>query len=81
MALGVTGGGGGTGRSATTGEALRWFSAEVPVPRRQRGGKVWAGIGDHGGRVNLAGGCLGWPVHGEVAGVRGGGSPARLPGQ
>jgi hypothetical protein len=32
-----------------------------------------ARIGDHGGRANLAEGCLGWPVHGEVAGVRGGG--------
>jgi hypothetical protein len=30
-------------------------------------------VGDHGGRVNLAGGHLGWLVHGEVAGARGGG--------
>jgi hypothetical protein len=31
------------------------------------------GVGDHGGGVNLAERCSGWPVHGEVAGVRGGG--------
>jgi hypothetical protein len=31
-----------------------------------------AGVGDHGGRSDLAGGCLGWPVHGAVAGARGG---------
>jgi hypothetical protein len=30
------------------------------------------GLGDHGGGVNLAKGCSGRPVHGEVAGVRGG---------
>jgi hypothetical protein len=29
------------------------------------------GVGDHGGRANLVGGRLGWPVHGEVAGARG----------
>jgi hypothetical protein len=27
------------------------------------------GVGDHGGGVNLVGGCLGRPVHGEVAGA------------
>jgi hypothetical protein len=32
---------------------------------------VW--VGDHSGGVNLAEGCSGRPVHGEVAGVRGGG--------
>jgi hypothetical protein len=31
-----------------------------------------AGVGDHGGRANLAGGCLGWPVHGAVVGTHGG---------
>jgi hypothetical protein len=30
------------------------------------------GVGDHGGGVNLVGGCLGWSIHGEVAGARGG---------
>jgi hypothetical protein len=30
------------------------------------------GVGDHGGGVNLVGGCSGQPVHGEVAGARGG---------
>jgi hypothetical protein len=27
------------------------------------------GVGDHGGGVNLVGGCSGRPVHGEVAGA------------
>jgi hypothetical protein len=31
------------------------------------------GVGDYGGGANLAGGRLGRPVHGEVAGARGGG--------
>jgi hypothetical protein len=31
------------------------------------------GVGDYGGGANLARGCLGWPVHGEVTGARGGG--------
>jgi hypothetical protein len=31
-----------------------------------------AGVGDHGGRANLAGGCLGWPIHDTVAGARDG---------
>ena len=30
------------------------------------------GVGDNGGWVNLVGGCSGRPVHGEVAGARGG---------
>jgi hypothetical protein len=30
------------------------------------------GVGDHGGGANLAGGCLGWPVHSVVASARGG---------
>jgi hypothetical protein len=29
------------------------------------------GVGDYGGRANLAGLCLGWPVHGAVAGAHG----------
>jgi hypothetical protein len=38
-------------------------------------GEWWRGTGggrDHGGGANLAGGCLGWPVNGAVAGARGG---------
>jgi hypothetical protein len=27
------------------------------------------GVGDHGGGVNLVGGCSGRPIHGEVAGA------------
>jgi hypothetical protein len=44
----------------------------VPVLLRWRSGEARAGVGDHGGGANLAGGCLGWPVHGEVAGACGG---------
>jgi hypothetical protein len=40
--------------------------------RRRRGGEARAGVGDHGGGANLAGGCLGWPVHGAVAGAHDG---------
>jgi hypothetical protein len=29
-------------------------------------------VGDHGGGVNLVGGCSGRPVHGEVVDTRGG---------
>jgi hypothetical protein len=29
-------------------------------------------VGGHGGWVNSTGGELGWPVHGAVAGARGG---------
>jgi hypothetical protein len=36
------------------------------------GGIAWAGVGGLGGEVNLAGGHSGWPIHGEVAGSRGG---------
>jgi hypothetical protein len=43
-----------------------------PVPRRGSGGEARAGVGDHGAGANLAGGCLGWPVHGVVAGAHGG---------
>jgi hypothetical protein len=69
--------GGRTGRSSTAGEAPRRFSAGVPVLRRWSGGKARAGVGDYGGGANLARGRLGWPVHNEVAGVRGGRSPTR----
>jgi hypothetical protein len=32
------------------------------------GGIAWAGVGGHGGGVNLAGGHSGWLVNGEVVG-------------
>jgi hypothetical protein len=70
-----------TGRSSTAGEAPWRFSIGVPVLRRWSGGKAWAGVGDYCGGDNLARGRLGWPVHGEVAGVRGGRSPARDAGR
>jgi hypothetical protein len=40
---------------------------------RGSGGEARAGVGDHGGGVNLTGRGLGRPVHGAVAGARGGG--------
>jgi hypothetical protein len=43
-----------------------------PVLWRGSGGEAQAGVGDHGGGVNLTGGDLGWPVHGAVAGAHGG---------
>jgi hypothetical protein len=72
-----SGDGGRTGRGSTTSEAPRRFFAGVPVLRRGSGGKARAGVGDHGGGANLDGGCLGWPVHGAVAGARGGEVAAR----
>jgi hypothetical protein len=65
-------GGGGTSRGSTGGEAPRRFSIGVPVLRRGSGGEARAGVGDHGGGANLAGGCMRWPVHGAVVGARGG---------
>jgi hypothetical protein len=41
-----------------------------PVLGGRGGGLAWTGVGDHGGGVNLVGGCSGRPVHGEVAGAR-----------
>jgi hypothetical protein len=58
-----SGDGGRTGRGSIVG---------APVPRRGSGSEAQAGVVDHGGGANLAGGCLGWPVHGVVAGARGG---------
>jgi hypothetical protein len=66
---------------ATEGGANR--SARPPVRfaavlRREPGFATeewWQGTGGgrgYGGRANLAGWCLGWPVHGAVAGARGG---------
>jgi hypothetical protein len=59
-------------RSSTAREIPRRFSAVGPVLWRGSGGEAWAGAGDHGGGVNWTGGGLGWPVHGAVAGARGG---------
>jgi hypothetical protein len=70
----VTEGGGGANRLGPTAGEVRGDS--LPGPRSCDGGVVarhgW-GVGDHGSRVNLAGGRLGWPVHGEVACAHGGG--------
>jgi hypothetical protein len=59
-------------RSSTPGEIPQRFSAMGPVLWRGSGGEARAGVGDHRGGVNLTGGDLGWPVHGAVAGARGG---------
>jgi hypothetical protein len=63
----------GANRSGSTaGEVPRRFSIVVPVSGGQGGGLAWAGVGGHGGGVNLGEECSGRPVHGEVAGSRGG---------
>jgi hypothetical protein len=56
------------------------FFAGGPVLRRRSGGKAQAGVGDYGGGANLAGGCSRWSVHGEVAGVHGGGIAGEVAG-
>jgi hypothetical protein len=66
----VTGGANRT--ESTAGEVPRRFSIVVPVSGGRGGGLAWTGVGDHGGGVNLVGGCSGRPVHGEVVGARGG---------
>jgi hypothetical protein len=71
MARSSDGGGGEVDRSSIAGEIPRWFSAVGPILWRGSGGEARAGVGDHGGGVNLTGGGLGWPVHGAVAGARG----------
>jgi hypothetical protein len=48
--------------------------------RRRSGDKARAEVGDYGGGANLAGGCLGRPIHGEVAGARGGGIAGEVAG-
>jgi hypothetical protein len=40
--------------------------------RQGSGGEARVGVGDLGDRFNSAGGCLGWSVHGAVAGAHGG---------
>jgi hypothetical protein len=54
----------GAGRGSAAGEISRRFSAVGPVLRRGSGGEARAGVGGHGGGVNLTGGGLGWPIHG-----------------
>jgi hypothetical protein len=63
---------GGADRGSAAGEIPRWFSVVGPVLWRGSGGEARAGVGDHGGGVNSTGGGLRWPVHGAVAGARGG---------
>jgi hypothetical protein len=50
----------------------RRFPVGGPVPGDLVGGLAREGAGGHSGGVNMAGGSLGRPVHGEVAGFRGG---------
>ena len=55
----------------------RWFYDGDPVLGGWGGGEAWVGVEGHGGGVNLTDMHLGWPVHGEVAGSRGGEVPVR----
>jgi hypothetical protein len=64
--------GAGEPAGSTAGKVPRWFSIAVPVSGGWGGGLAWAGVGGHGGRVNLVEECSGRPVDGEVAGSRGG---------
>jgi hypothetical protein len=66
----LTGGGGGANRSRSGRTHPRRGS--TTVLRDRGGGLAWLELVDHGGGANLAGGSLGRPVHGEVAGFRGG---------
>jgi hypothetical protein len=68
MALG--GDGGANRPESAVGEVPQRFSVAVPVSGGRGGGLAWTRVGDHGGGVNLVGGCSG--VHGEVAGARDG---------
>jgi hypothetical protein len=63
---------GGVDRGSATGEIPRWFSAMGLVLLRGSGGEAWAGVGDHGGGVNLTGGGFGVAGPRRVAGARGG---------
>jgi hypothetical protein len=63
-----------------TGHWWRFF-AGGPVLRRRSGGKARAEVGDYRGGANLASGRSGWPVHGEVAGVHGGGIASEVAGR
>jgi hypothetical protein len=70
----------GDGRGSTAGEIPWRFSAESSVLRRGSGGEAWAGVGGHGGGVNLTGGGLRWPVHGGWRAFAAVKSPARPSG-
>jgi hypothetical protein len=70
-----------TGRGEpTSDEVQRWLSAVAPVLRDRGGGLAWPEPGEHGCRVNLAGGVLGGADHGEVVGSTAARSPTRLLG-
>jgi hypothetical protein len=58
----------------------RRFSTGGPVVCGGSGGEVRAGVGGHGGGVNLTGGGLGWPIHGGWRALAEVKSPARSPG-
>jgi hypothetical protein len=69
----VRGQDGGANRpKSTAGEVPRRFSVTVPGAGGRGGGYAGGGAGDHGGGVNLVGGCSGRPIHSEVAGARDG---------
>jgi hypothetical protein len=59
-------------RGLATGEIPRRFSAVGPVLWRGSGGEARAGVGDHGGGVNLTGGGSGVAGPRRVAGARDG---------
>jgi hypothetical protein len=63
---------GGVDRGWAAGEIPRRFSAVGPVLWRGSGGEARAGVGDHGGGVNLTGGDFGVAGPRRVAGARGG---------
>jgi hypothetical protein len=73
-------GGEGAGRGSAASEIPRRFSVVGPVLRWGSGGKARAGVGGHGGGVNLTGGGLGWPVHGGWRALVAMKSPARPSG-
>jgi hypothetical protein len=74
---------GGTARANVVVRTGHWwrFFAGGPVLRRRSGGKARAEVGDYRGGANLASGRSGWPVHGEVAGVHGGGIASEVAGR
>jgi hypothetical protein len=73
-------GGEGAGQGSAAGEIVWRFSAVGPILQRGSGGEARAGVGGHGGGVNLTGGGLGWPVHGGWRALAAVKSPARPPG-
>jgi hypothetical protein len=65
-------GAGATRPGSTADEVPQWFFAAAPGGGGGGCGLARAGVGSHGGGVNLAGGRPGWPIHDEVAGSLGG---------